>query len=265
MSSKSGPGRCYREGISLVELSRMFPDNAAAERWFVEQRWPDGVCCHHCGSENVQTGAKHKTMPFRCRDCRKRFSVKTGTIMQSSNLGYQVWAIALYLMTTNLKGISSMKLHRELKITQKSAWFLAHRLRDAWRVDGHPDLPFAGPVDADETFVGGKAKNMHASKRRKLTGRSGADKMAVVGVKDRATFQVRAAVVERVDDPTLRPFVEAHAAPGATVYTDEATAYTELANREAVKHGVGEYIRGEAGINGMESCSSGDTSACSTA
>ena len=251
--SQTGPGRSHRRGISLAELFRTFPDDAAAERWFVEQRWPDGIVCHHCGSERVQTGAKHKTMPLRCRDCRKRFSVRTGTVMQASNLGYQVWLIASYLMTTSLKGVSSMKLHCDLDITQKAAWFLAHRLRDGWRVDGHPALPFIGPLEADETFVGGKAKNMHADKRAQLTGRGGADKTAVAGVRDRATGRVRAVVVKRCDGPTLRPFVEAHAVPGATVYTDEATAYAGLANREAVKHGAGEYVKGQASINGMES------------
>ena len=118
----------------------------------------------YCGSTPVLEGAKHKTMKFRCRTkgCRKRFSVRTGTVMESSKLGFQVWAIAIYLMTTNLKGISSMKLHRELNITQRSAWFLAHRLRKTWADDG---APFAGPVEVDETFVGGKAKSMHASDR----------------------------------------------------------------------------------------------------
>ena len=130
--------------------------------------------------------------------------------MQSSKLGYQTWAIAIYLMTTNLKGSSSMKLHRELEITQKSAWHLAHRLRDMLRATH--DAPMTGPVEADETFVGGKAKNMHAAKRKQLTGRGGADKMAVAGVKDRSTGRVRASVVERVDGPTLTGFVEGHAA-----------------------------------------------------
>ena len=102
--SLSGPGRPYRKGISLVKLFEMFPDDAAAERWLIEQRWPDGICCHYCGSVRVQTGCAHKTMPFRCRDCRKRFSVRTGTVMQSSKLSYRTWVIAMYLVTTNLKG-----------------------------------------------------------------------------------------------------------------------------------------------------------------
>ena len=251
--SQPAPGRCHRQGLSLKALFRTFPTDAAAEAWFVKSRWPDGIACHYCGSTNVQTGCQHKTMPFRCREkqCAKRFSVRTGTVMQSSKLGYQTWAIATYLMTTNLKGISSMKLHRELGITQKSAWHLAHRLREA--LTETAPASFAGPVEADETFVGGKAKNMHAKQRKQLTGRGGADKVAVAGVKDRETKQVRVAVVSQCDGLTLKGFVTAHAADGAAVYADEATAYSGLANREAVAHGAGEYIRGQVGINGMES------------
>ena len=171
--------------------------------------------------------------------------------MQSSKLGYQTWAVAIYLLTTSLKGVSSMKLHRDLNITQKSAWHLAHRLREMWQ--DREGGPFAGPVEADETFVGGKAKNMHRAQRERLTGRGGSDKTAVAGVRDRATKRVRAAVIERVDGPTLKGFVAEHTAEGATVYTDEASAYTGLANREAVAHGVGEYVSGQAHVNGMES------------
>ena len=240
--------------MSLKALLRKFPTNAAAEAWFIETRWPDGnIGCPHCGSVRVQTGAAHKTMPFRCREreCRKRFSVRVGTVMESSNLGYQDWAIAIYLITTSLKGVSSMKLHRDLEITQKSAWHLAHRIREGLTENGIERM--IGPVEADETFVGGRAKNMHANKRAKLTGRGGADKTAVAGVKDRATGRVRAAVVDRVDGPTLKGFVRSHSADGATVYTDEATAYDGLPNRQTVKHSVGEYVNEQASTNGMES------------
>lgn len=130
----TGPGKAFRRGLSLKELFDHFPDNATAEAWFVEQRWDGGnPVCPACGHHDVQTGAAHKSMPFRCRnrECRKRFSVKTGTAMQSSNLGYQTWAIALYLVITSIKGVSSMRLRRDLKLTQKSAWHLAHRIRMA--------------------------------------------------------------------------------------------------------------------------------------
>ena len=249
--SQSAPGRAYRAGISLAELFRMFPDNCAAERWFIAKRWPSGIACHWCGSTNVQTGAKHKSMPFRCRDCRRRFSVRTGTVMQSSKLGFQAWVVAMYLLTTSLKGVSSMKLHRDLKITQKSAWHLAHRLRETWRRD-HAD-PFIGPVEADETFVGGKGKNMHRAKRKQLTGRGGVDKMVIAGIRDQGTKQVRAVVLRRSQGPVLRGFVTKHTVDGAAVYTDETALYAGIANRETVKHGIGEYVRGDVSTNGMES------------
>ena len=190
-------------------------------------------------------------MPYWCTDCRSYFSVRTGTAIARSNVPLRKWAIAIYLCLTSLKSVSSMKLHRDLGVSQKTAWFMLHRIREAWA----EQLPgaFAGPVEADETFVGGKAKNMHAAKRKQLTGRGGADKMAVAGVKDRPTGRVRASVVKRVDGPTLTGFVEGHAAPEAIVYTDEAVAYTTLANRHAVKHGVGEWVRDQIHINGMES------------
>ena len=144
--AQKAPGKSHRKGMTLQELFRMFPDDATAERWFADKRWPDGPHCPYCGSTNVQSGAKHKTMPYRCREktCAKRFSVRTKTPMESSKLGFQIWAIALYQVTTNLKGVSSMKLHRDLGITQRSAWFLAHRLREAWKDNGPQ---FSGPVE----------------------------------------------------------------------------------------------------------------------
>lgn len=255
--SQSGPGRAFREGLSLVDLFRIFPDDETAQAWFVQTRWPDGIACHYCGSTNVKTGCKHRTMPFRCREkaCAKRFSVRTGTVMQSSKLGFQTWAIAIYLLTTNLKGISSMKLKRELKITQKSAWHLAHRIREALATEVGAETPMLGPVEADETFLGGKAKSMHARRRREIGIADDplANKVSVAGVRDRESGRVRAAVVDRVDGPTLRRFVTAHTADDAMVYTDEANAYNGLPRRESVKHGVGEYVNGQVSINGMES------------
>ena len=253
--SQKAPGKAHRKGISLVEIMRKFPDDASAETYFVEQRWPNGVACPHCGSTNVQSGTAHKTMPYRCREkqCAKRFSAKTGTVMEGSKLGFQVWMIATFLLSTNLKSVSSMKLHRDLEIMQKSAWFLAHRLRRA--LDREGDM-FAGPVEVDETYFGGKRKNMSNAKRKELagTGRGAVGKTAVVGIKDRETKNVRAKVVENTDKATLQGFVVEHTAPGATVYTDEASAYEGLPfAHESVKHSVSEYVRGVAHTNGAES------------
>ena len=244
----SGLGKHYRKGLTLAALFKLFPDDATAEAWFADARWEGEPHCPHCGSVRVQSGAKHKTMPYRCRDCRKRFSVRTGTTMEASNLGYQTWAVATYLLTTNLKGVSSMKLHRDLGITQKSAWHLAHRIRKAWQVEAER---FRGPVEADETFVGGREKNKHAS-RRLRGGRGTVGKVPVAGVKDRATNRVSAAVVRDTRSRTLQGFVNRRIAPDALVYTDEAAAYEGL-RRIAVKHSVGEYVNGQAHTNGLES------------
>lgn len=247
------PGKHYRQGMSLIEAMRMFPNDAAAEAWFAEIRWPHGPACPECGSVRVQSGAAHKTMPYRCREreCRKRFSVRTGTVMQSSNLGYQVWAMGIYLFTTNLKSVSSMKLHRDLNITQKSAWHLAHRLRKVFEASGGP---FAGPVEVDETYMGGRRANMPKAKREQLTGRGAVGKTTIIGVKDRDTKQVSARVVETADKPTVHGFIAEHTEAGATVYSDDALVYDSLPNPHAsVNHTAQEYVRGEVHTNGVES------------
>lgn len=252
--ANNAPGKHYRKGISLREIFKRFPDSDTAEAWFAEQRWHGTPACPYCGSENVQSGAKHKTMPYRCREkeCAKRFSVKTSTVMQSSNLDYQVWAIAMFLMITNLKGVSSMKLHRDLDITQKTAWHLAHRLRKSFTLT-NPGAMFR-PVEVDETYFGGKVKNMSNKKRKEHTGRGTAGKTAVVGIKDRQTKRVTAKVVKNTDAKTLKGFVSKHADESAKVYTDDAPVYDGLPfDHETVKHSVSEYVRGMAHTNGIES------------
>ena len=247
------PGKAHREGISIIEIMRRFPDDATAEAWFIERRWPDGINCPHCGSINVKTGAKHKSMPFRCREkeCGKRFSAKTGTVMEGSKLGFQVWMIGTYLLTTSLKSVSSMKLHRDLNINQRSAWFLAHRLRVALADKGSA---FAGPVEVDETYMGGKMKNMHGKQRREARQKPDYGKTIVAGARDRATGAVRAQAVEAADKETLGAFIGAHAAPGATIYTDEGSPYRSMENRESVSHKAGEYVRDDGvSTNGIES------------
>ena len=250
MATRKAPGKFYRKGITLLEITRQFDTPEKGEAWFMEQRWPDGVACPHCGSVNVAVVASRKPQPFRCRDCRKHFSVKTGTVLQSSNISLDKWAIAFYLYMTNLKGVSSMKLHRDLGITQKSAWHMAHRIRETLAVTGNK---FAGPVEVDETYIGGKERNKHESKKIHA-GRGAVGKAAVVGMKDRETGQVATAAVEFTDAPTLQGFVESRTEATAQVYTDEAAAYHGLVRpHEAVKHSAREYVHGMAHTNGIES------------
>ena len=174
-----GPGRSHREGLTVIELLRMFSDDAAAEEWFEKERWPDGRFCPDCGSTNTVPVATRKPMPYRCRDCRNHFSVRKGTVMQSSKLGLQKWAIALYLTTTGIKGTASMKVYRELGMRQATAWHLMHRIREAF--DEGAAMPFPGPVEIDETKIDGKFKNMHADKRREVRQKASLGKATVAG------------------------------------------------------------------------------------
>jgi len=249
------PGKNYREGISLVELMDMFPDNETARKWFERQIWPDGPVCPHCGTHNVQCDINHKTMTHRCRECEDKpmFSVKKGSIMEGSNIPYRKWAIAIYLFTTSLKGVSSMKLHRDLKISQKSAWYMLHRIREVYETD---NPLYNGPVEVDETYIGGKRKNMSNRKRKALrdTGRGAVGKTAVVGMKDRETNEVTATVVENTDADTLQGLVAENTEETATVYTDDARAYNGMKRlHESVKHSISEYVRDQAHTNGIES------------
>ena len=240
----SAPGKAHRKGLSLIEIVNMFPTEDHARTWFESAMWPTERCCGHCGSTRT-IQASHRSMPYWCSDCRSYFSVKTGTPLESSNLPLQKWVIAIYLCLTSLKSVSSMKLHRDLKISQKSAWFMLHRIRQAW--EANDGTTFSGPVEVDESYFGGKRRNMSLSKRKALTGRGAKGKTAVVAIKDRKSKKVRAKVVKNTDQPTLQGFVIQNTTPAAKVYTDEASAYQGLPrDREAVRHSVGEYVRQQA-------------------
>lgn len=253
--AKSGPGKADREGISLFELNEMFPDERTATEWFESLIWSNGDrFCPRCGSTETRVASETSGLPYYCPSCKRAFSVKIGTALEKSKIPLRKWIFAIYLEMTSLKGVSSMKLHRDIGVTQKTAWFMLHRIREAWANEGA--RRFGGPVEVDETFIGGKRKNMSLSKRRAMgdAGRGAVGKAVVAGAKDRETNHVSAAVVPATDAVTLQGFVMERVAEDAKLYTDDNRAYRGIKrDREAVNHSVSEYVRGQAHTNGIES------------
>lgn len=244
----NAPGKSHREGIGIVELLDMFPDEETAVKWFEAIRWPDGRYCPHCGSENTKPKPGGKPQPYRCSDCHEHFSCKVGTVMHGSNHKARKWVIAMYLMTTSLKGVSSMKLYRDLGITQKSAWMMAQKIRQGWI----EDMKLEGTVEVDEVYIGGKEKNKHEDKRSHTRGPSG--KETVVGIKDRKANKVVAKHVPNLTKDEIQGFIGANVDQKAMVYTDEHKSYSGLPyEHESVNHSVGEYVRKQAHTNGIES------------
>ncbi len=253
MARKKGPGKSSRRGITVIELMEMFPDEATATAWFESITWEDQRYCGKCGSVNTHVVPNAKPMPYFCNDCRSYFSVRTGTPLAHSNVKLRKWAIAIYLCLTGLKSISSMKLHRDIGVTQATAWFMLHRIREAWADDG--DGPFDGPVEVDETYVGGARRNMSSKKRKQLKSKNPfANKTVVVGMKDRETNAVKAEVIRTVDAKTLQGFVEDNTTEDAKVFTDELRSYKGVKREhESVNHSIEEYVNGMVHTQGIES------------
>ncbi len=242
-----------RVKLSLMEIADMFPTEEAATEWFEAARWGGKRTCGKCGGERTREVPNAQPMPYWCTDCRGYFSVRTGTSIARSNVPLRKWAIAIYLCLTSLKSVAANKLRSDIHVSRTTAWFMLHRIREAW-AGGDTGPRLRGPVEVDETYVGGRRANMSLAKRATLEGRGATGKAAIVGMKDRASNQVRAKHVIRTDAETLQGFVAEHADWQAEVFTDDATAYRSLPFRhQAVRHSVKEYVRGQIHTNGVES------------
>jgi transposase-like protein len=237
----------------------IFTDEDKAREHFEAIHWPNGPICPHCGatSEHVTKMAGKTTRPglYQCNACREPFTLKMGTVMESSHISYRKWALAFHLMASSKKGMSAHQLHRMLGVTYKTAWFLAHRIREAMReIDTEPMGGEGKTVEIDETFVGGLEKNKHRSKRQHV-GTGGAGKEAVFSLVERGG-RVRSHHVPAVTAATLRPIITDQVHEATFVMTDEGATAKSLGRgfekHDAVNHSIGEYVRGDAHTNTIE-------------
>lgn len=249
------------EPKTLQEAIVYFSNPANCREYLVARRWPNGVTCPTCGSANVLFMEKYNRWHCREKHSAPQFTLKTGTIFEDSPLGLDKWLTAMWQIVNCKNGISSYEVHRAIGITQKSAWFMDHRIRLALGMS-HVDK-MTGECEADETFIGGKARNMHMDvKKRRITGSGPVDKTAVFGVLERGDegkrkinhSKVRTAVISDRKKKTLQAEVKANVQAGAALYSDALMSYDGLESEYAhqvVDHAV-EYVRGKVHTNGLE-------------
>lgn len=242
-----------KEPRTLQEAIQYFADFDNCQKFIIELRWPDGkVRCPYCGSEHVTYLANARLWKCYENHAKQKFSLKVGTIMEDSALPIDKWLTAMWLIVNCKNGISSCEIARDLGITQKSAWHLAHRIRFALHHGSFEKL--SGHVEVDETFIGGKARNMHVSQRkRRITGTGTKDKTAVMGILERGG-KVRTVVVPNRRKHALQAEVHRHVEAGTALYTDALLSYEGLATdyaHQVVDHAV-QYVDGMVHTNGLE-------------
>jgi transposase-like protein len=239
---------------TLLEAVTFFADPDRAHSYAVQMRWPNGIACPRmgCGSASVQAIATRKT--WRCKECKRQFSVRVGTIFEDPPIPFTKWLPAFWLLSNTKNGTSSCELARALGVTQKTAWFMLHRIRETMGTRTF-ERKFSGVVEADETYIGGKVKNKSKSERRKLRGKGTDDKTAVFGMVERGG-NVVAYTVPNAQLDTLLPILRRHVHHDATLYTDAARTYWSMDEHflihQMVNHHVNEYVRGAVHTNTVE-------------
>lgn len=243
---------------SLMQAIRYFADPDVCVEFVASMVWPDGPVCPQCAGKKVSYLKSRRIWKCMAKDCHKQFSVKTGTIFEDSPIPLDKWLTAIWLVVNCKNGISSYEIAKDLKLTQKSAWFVLHRVRLALQNDSFLRIggDEGGPIEADETFVGGKLKNMNLSKRQKFPKQGHQeDKAIVFGMLERKTRQVRAKVIPNVRRDVLQAEILNQVAPGSMIFTDAYQGYASLKEQEfiheTVSH-VNEYVRGSVHTQGIE-------------
>lgn len=238
---------------SLLELMDAFSDEQACIDHFRAISWRNGEFCPHCKGPDIYKFSDNKT--FKCSECGQRFSIKVGTIFEGTKLPLRKWFMAIWLLTNHSKGIASTTLAKDLKVTQKTAWFILHRLRHAAKTRSF-NAPLDGDVEADTTFVGGEERNKHANKRI-LGSQGGANKAIVLGIVER-DGELRSAHVQDAKAKTLQGEIRQNVAKGSAILTDEDRSFIGLSKDDthlSVNHSMGEYVRmgGFVHTNSVES------------
>jgi len=235
---------------NILQLCEKLSTEAKCIEFFINLRWKDGVECPHCQSKKIYTLKNRKS--FRCgnAECRETFSIRTGTVMEASNISIKKWILAIYLATSNKKGISSPQLAKHIGISQQSAWFILHRIREAKGIKFNSSSSFSGTVEVDECYVGGSESNKHTKNKFK------SEKSVIIGLVNRDTKQAKAFKIDNADKECLLPKIGCNVKERSTIVTDTYHAYNNLRRNythKTVKHSANEYVRNELDIDGRVS------------